>query len=247
MNTLPTTSNLYYILIFVFLASFTTLSLILLYSFYTWIVSRKKNVIYKELYEVDPRSDAYKQALKIIEDARAKSIELLKDAHLEKQTILESSDKVEKEIKELFENKARQLGNMQQKSLESMSNEFIEKYEDTLEIEKYQTTKSISDISSIIRKDLLNEVKEFSNALKSSTYESQKLVEQKIQNEYELAKKEIQAYKDTTITRLDTLSREIIRQVTHEIVGKSMTVEDHEELIKKSLEKIIQSSEFSTI
>ena len=67
--------------------------------------------------------------------------------------------------------------------------------------------------------------------MRDRTYETQKKIEEKLQKSYEQVEEEIKQYKKDKINNIQENIFNIISEITEKVVGKSISLEDHEILI----------------
>ena len=97
--------------------------------------------------------------------------------------------------------------------------------------------KLISNISKDIESDAVKEIGEFKQALELETVQSQRVVAEKIQDEYQRMQAELDQAKKEKLALLEVKIKEIIAEVVKQVAGKTIAIEDHEELVIKALEE----------
>ncbi len=97
--------------------------------------------------------------------------------------------------------------------------------------------KLISNISKDIESDALKEISEFKQAMELETIQSQRVVAEKIQDEYHRVQAELDQAKKEKLAQLDIKIKEIIAEVVKQVAGKTISIEDHEQLVIKALEE----------
>jgi F0F1-type ATP synthase membrane subunit b/b' len=121
-------------------------------------------------------------------------------------------------------------------SVDKLSHTLLDTYKQTIEEEKARNIKTIEDVSGQVRQELVKEIYDFKEALHKETLGSQELVESKLNSEYEKVKRELALYKENEIKKIDAKIYEIVVKAVRESVGKTLDVQDHQEIILKCLE-----------
>ena len=78
------------------------------------------------------------------------------------------------------------------------------------------------------------------------TVSSEKLVQKKIDTDYLTVKKEIQNYKEIELKKIDQEIYGLLEKVSKLVLGKALTLSEHEDLIEKSLEKAKKEGVFKS-
>ena len=77
------------------------------------------------------------------------------------------------------------------------------------------------------------------------TVSSEKLVKKKIDSDYYSLRQEIQSYKEEKLKKIDQDIYELLEKVSSLVLGKAISLSEHEDLIEKSLEKAKKEGVFS--
>lgn len=165
--------NLYNVLIIIFVVSFSSFLLTFGYSIYYWLHKRHQKHPGKT---VDPRDVAVTEAVKIVDQARSKAMELLKEAHYEAKTILHESEEVQTSTKELFEQKMQQVAQKQMQAFDELADQLLDAYTTVLHQEKETSLKSLMDVSSAMKQELTGQVSSFAESLKEVTNQTESTI-----------------------------------------------------------------------
>jgi len=183
------------------------------------------------------KQDAYASAAKIMEDAKAQSTDIIKKANQEAQKILGSTEFLTEDTKAQFEQRINELSTQQVRVLEDTSREIMGLYKGVLEKEKQEGLESLKNIAEDIEEGALQELGEFKQTLEEETIESRKKVEEKIKSDFDLMEQELQEYKAAKLHELEDSIYGLIEKITLEIIGKSLSVQDHEDLVRIALDR----------
>ena len=223
---ISSTSWLFYISIFFLFFSSTVFVFLLILG----VFKRTK----KETDKIDDFKDSsYEAALRIMDDARAKSLKILSNSQLEAQEYLDvaedltetSRDEMRKRIKDLYES--------QENMLRSMNEQFMELYKSKIVSGTHENIQSIADTTDLIKNEVLNEVKDLKNTLKNDTIEAQKEIQSRIEEAYSEAEKDIETYKKTKFKEIQNSLLDVVATVITRILEKEIDIDDKEKMVLK--------------
>ncbi len=185
---------------------------------------RKLQALNKE--KITTQKDLLKKSDLILEEAREKALKIISDANL-----------FDDSTRKLFDQELKRIGEGQVKTLEKLSYDLLNIYQKELGELKDNNIKMVNIISKDIENSTVAELKDFKEILKKETFESQKIVEDKIEDAYKIAQKEIEDYKLERIKKVESQIYEIIQNVSKIVLGKTLSLQEHEQLVIDSLEK----------
>jgi F0F1-type ATP synthase membrane subunit b/b' len=172
---------------------------------------------------------AQKQAQQILTDARKKAQEIISQSEYFKQDLIKSVEESFQEVADkdltLLENKSDEINQFYKKLLESITNKHLKRTEDTLKA-----------IDSIVNAEL----NDFREVLKNETVQSEDVVMKRVNEEYLKVKAEIDAYRQTKLSEVDQMVNRMILQISTDVLGKALSVQEHKKLIQDSVDKAIQ-------
>lgn len=96
--------------------------------------------------------------------------------------------------------------------------------------------KIASEIAIQFKNEALLEISRFKSELEEKVVITESAAEKVLAEQYDEVKAEIERYKASKIAQIDSTAREILIQVTKSVLGKSLDLRAHEELVIKSLE-----------
>lgn len=175
--------------------------------------------------ESEIEEEAHRKAGVILQEAREKATKIIEDITFSQDQIKSS---FEEHLKEALAKSAGRL--------EAISEEFLKSYQNTLTNLRDTNIKIISNISKDIVYSTRLELEDFKEILKKQTIDSQKIVEEKIEQDYQTAGKAVETYKTERLKKLDSEIYKIIQNVSYEILGKTLSLQDHEQLVIDALE-----------
>lgn len=178
-------------------------------------------------------NEASKTASKIIDEANNKAIDIINKANLSADI---ASDNFNQEIK--------RIGSLQIREFEKATSDFMKLYAQVLQDLKLKNIEVFQNVSKDIEVNTIEEIKNFKQSMESLTVSSQKLVQKKIDTDYVTVKKEIEDYKKTTLKKIDQEIYILLEKVGKLVLGKALSLSEHEDLIEKSLEKAKKEGAF---
>jgi type II secretory pathway component PulJ len=163
---------------------------------------RELSRIKKEKEDIEERARTH--ALKILDEAKDKALEIVEDAQL----------------------KAEKNKLIVEEKLDEVSSAQIDKYKEV-----------VQNISKVVEGEAVRELDQFKNILEKETLEAQKIIGSKINDQYSKVTEELENYRLRKITELDNKAFEVIKLVVNKIIGKTISTEEHAQLVVKALEE----------
>ena len=228
----------YLILVFVLLQG--SLLVILGYVFVERVLTTRK----RRNDEAVVKEEAYQEALKILDKAKEESLRILLNSEQKARSILQDTGQISDETKDLITKELFGLLNRQKQEVEKVSNELIDSYKSTIDTEKSRSVKEISKVSTILKDEVMSEISQLKDVFQRETIESEKNIKLKAGEEYESIRNELSNYKKERMSQIEQHIYEIVVQTSKEVIGKAMSLDDHEELILESLQRAREENKF---
>jgi F0F1-type ATP synthase membrane subunit b/b' len=96
--------------------------------------------------------------------------------------------------------------------------------------------KIAAEIAVEFKNEALLEVSRFKEELEKRVLVTEDAAERVLDAEFDEVKKEVQSYKQAKISQIDSQAKEVLIDVTKKVLGKSIDLRAHEDLVIKSLE-----------
>ncbi|KKU50993.1 MAG: hypothetical protein UX73_C0010G0020 [candidate division WWE3 bacterium GW2011_GWC1_47_10] len=125
----------------------------------------------------------------------------------------------------------------QWQELAQSTSEMVGAFKDLIERQKRENVDSLTDASEELRQQVLAEVEEFKTKLETETLKSQKIVEDKINAKYSQIETSLGVYKREKLKEIDEKVYDVLAEATKDILGKSLSVEEHRDLVVAALER----------
>ena len=193
------------------------------------IESTKKDIVNHSQHMLDK---AREKAQEIINVANTKAYEIISQTKILEARTIKSSDEI-----------ASQLLTEQKQALEKARDQLFEEYKGLLEELYKDNVNLFRNISKDIEEKAGSEIKDFRDILEKETLESQKIVGEKIESQYEEVQKGIEDYRNAELSKLRENIYKITRNAIELAIGKSLDREMHEELVTDALKEAIKKGE----
>jgi hypothetical protein len=156
-------------------------------------------------------SEAYEKALRILDDARIESLNIISRAKV-----------FDKDVQDSMHHKIEGVSQRHAASLNDISGQLLAKY------------------SALLR----NEVGEFQEELRNAALQSQVDVGEQTRAEYEKMRQDVREYKKKRLAEIDAGIYRIIARALTDILGKTLSLEEHQDLVIKLLEDAKRRADF---
>ena len=180
-------------------------------------------------------SDTRQKAAKIIDEANNRALDIINKVDL--STDIASSN---------FNQEVKRIASLQIEEFEKATSDFMKLYAQVLQELKSKNIEVFQSVSKDIEINTTEEIKNFKDSMEKLTVSSQDLVGKKIDTDYRAAKKEIDDYKEGKLKKIDDEIYQLLEKISKLVLGKTLSLSEHEGLIQKSLEKAKKEGAFSS-
>ena len=199
-------------------------------------------------------NDAYTQAFKIIEDAKKEAIQTIKTANIKEQdSLLHTKKFTEVERENWNKTLESSLSNFQQR-MDQATADITNYYQSIIAEHKNRNITALKKVSQHLEDELLDEAKQFESFLEEETddfkhsmerktLEAENEAERKVEEKYQQVEAELETYKQERLKEINNSVMHILHAVSENILGKSLSVEEHQDLIYQALEEAIHNEE----
>ena len=191
-------------------------------------------ISYRKLIEkYDKIRSTGEEAEKALEAERAKALEEAKTQG--KQIISEAQTRSGQLIAEAasFGNQTRELLGKELQKLQAVE---LGYYQKALEDTKLTAQASLGGISKDVKAEVVSQIDAIRTSLSGEIQKAQMETRQMLASSYKKMEEEIEAYKKERLQRVDEKIFEILKEVSSKAIGKSLSLEDHEDVVIKALE-----------
>ncbi len=234
MNLLPnpTTIN---ISIFVFMIVLLSLLVVLLLGIY-WFLSKWLKFLQK---------DYISGAEKIVDEAREKALQIVSQATTKANSSLDAIENLSEESKSMLKSELDTLVKEETDKLRVASKELVDFYKTSLTKQHQESFQEIEQATQEVEQQIEKEMDEFKDVLHEGTVGMQEKVEAKATAEYQKVEKELESYKARRLKAVDETIYDILHDVSKDVFGQALSMEEHQELVLKALEEAKQNNIFS--
>lgn len=187
-------------------------------------LSREESRIHKEAAKVLNRAQEKAEAL--VEEAVIKSKEVLAETEVFKEDI-------EKNLRSVFEKAVDKNVRKLESQAESLSGDFEKMFKD-IRSRYLEQTKDLLDTLQVSGKKGIDEI---GTVVKEETLGFQFDLDKKLAEEIAKVSQEVEAYKAEQLKTINESMSKIIAKVSQEVLGKTIPLSDHEDLVIEALEK----------
>jgi hypothetical protein len=169
---------------------------------------------------------AREKAIKMIDEANNKALDIISKATLSTDTVSEN-----------FKQEMSHISSVQIKEFKKATSDFTKAYFQVLQDLKVNNIEAFQNVSKDIEVNTTKEITNFKESMEKLTVLSQDEVKKKIDADYALLKKEIEDYKNQELQKVESGIYELLENVSKIVLGKALSLSEHEELIEKSLKE----------
>lgn len=173
----------------------------------------------------------------LLESARDRAFELIKDATIKAKDILSETKIYEDKSKQVLNFQLEEASKKQVQALEKASLDILKDYKEDLERLRADNINIVKNISKDIERDVLNEFKDFKEILRRETVASQRVIEEKLEEDYKAVDEEINTYKQQKLKEVDDSIYDALARISEMVLGKAIDSNTHQELILDALNK----------
>lgn len=172
----------------------------------------------------------YKTLLESIQVEHAK---MLEDA----RAALKDVEYMKKEFQVDLQNEVKSVLEEAHKSVSVETDKFDKEYVELLSQTKQEYLTKAEETLKVLEKIPEQEMEAFREVLHTETLSAQKLLGNRINELFVAAEKEVDAYKQNRMSEVEEKMQTLTSRVLEDVLSKKLTRADHENLVKKALEK----------
>ncbi len=188
----------------------------------TYLFLLRKNAFKKEIDDEIKRVDSEK----LLSEVHARSVKVLEEAHKKARDILSEAEDFKARNNDLLRHEMDRVTKVYQAKYEAALNEI-----------KLTATKTIHDMPGKFASSMDSF---FQGLERSSRQDSQKLtssLEHSLEAIVRAKNEELEKYKQSRIAKINDIALSLTRDIVKKIIGKDITLDEHEKIVKKSLEE----------
>ncbi|HOM78056.1 MAG TPA: hypothetical protein PLT50_02530 [bacterium] len=178
----------------------------------------------------------YSEAGFIIKEARNQAFSLISDANKDAEKILEDASYLSQEVSQRIDSHLEEVVREGSDFVEESTENLLKAHRKALLEASKGNVSSIRKVSDEFRNELLGEISEFRKGLDAISTEARKKMEA-----------ELQRHRLSRIRDIDNTVYEIVKDASSKIIGKCLSLQDHEDFIIKVLDDAKKKGEFETL
>lgn len=186
------------------------------------------------------KENIHEEVIKILNKTHEKAFDIIAQAHKKAAEIIANTKTFSKDTENLVKDELDTLSQHGLEEFQHSSGDLQKLYQQELEEAKKDSVNILGNISKDVANIAKDEVSDFKEVLQKETVESQKIVEEKIEEAYKNAEKSVEEYKTKQIEHIQEKLLDVVKDATEEIIGKSLSLDDHNDLVIQALEKAKQ-------
>ncbi len=179
-------------------------------------------------------------AIILLDNAHKEAIQVIASAHEKAKEILASTTNFSDESKTYLASEINKLMVKQEQLVAQKADEIMRSYDGLLKNLEKDSNTILTQIAKELEKKALTEVEDFQKSLEMETIHAQDIVKQKLEERYKNLDKDIEAYRDTKLKKIDENIYQLLNQIIKDVLGKSITLETHKELVLRALNEAKQ-------
>jgi hypothetical protein len=228
--------NIYLILFIVLVVVLSTIIVLLL----VFVLS---NTAFKNLkYPSEIKESALEDALKIVDSARLDALKILMHSQKKANSLVDDMRDVNHDVKKSLFNKLHLVYERYLNEVKDLGEDIKDTYKSTLEAEIKASREVLEEATAEIKEGVNSQLNEFSEHMRQETFASQEKVEGLIKEKYEEVEKEIQAYKQSKIQKIEDDYLSVLAAVYAEVIGKQIGQIESEKLILQMIKESLKKS-----
>ncbi len=225
-------------LIYILLALLVGLSYLVLYLIHK--VSRQNRILNRP-------QENYGSSLEIIEGAQKQANAIVEKAVESAKHILFETEYVKQDMAREMQDSLEKVAQEAVKLVQGRSVESEKEFRIVVDEIKADFAKQAGERLAAIEKVTEEEITDFREILRQETIDSQTFIGKKIGQDFEKVQSDLTEYKKIKLLEIDNNIQAITKQVVEEMLGASITLPVHEELIKVSLENAKKTGLFKQL
>lgn len=175
------------------------------------------------------------QTYEILKDAHQKRLRIIQEAMDRSRSILKDVEGISVDIKDKFSLDLKSI-NEKQEQLMALKSKEISKLFSQFNVNLQQSTeKQFNSIARNMENKAVSEIEEFRKTIEDQSIFIHKQLDIKLNEEYKKAQKNIEDYKLDQMNKFDKKVFDIIHTLTRDLLGRTLSLKDHEDLIQKGL------------
>lgn len=173
----------------------------------------------------------------VIVKAHEDYIKIIQEANLKARDIMEGAILVKIDAKKTLDIALKKLSEEQNELIESVSEGLVKDYKNHLDDVQKNNIKILSNLSKGIESYTKTQLDDYKKVIQEETLDSQKILGQKIETEFNQIQAELNSYKTAQLQKTDEQYYKLLENILKIILKESISIEQHENLVVEALEE----------
>ncbi len=175
------------------------------------------------------------QTSDILQDAHEKRLRIIKEAMDKAHSLLKDTQGFSIDVQNRFTADLEEIKKKQEELVVIRAGQISKLYEQfTLNLQR-KTEEQFVTTARTMEKHAVSEIEDLRKEIEDERLFIKKQLTGKIEEEYVKAKKSIEDYKAEQVKKLDKQVFDVLNALTREIIGRSLSIQDHNDLVQKAL------------
>lgn len=183
------------------------------------------------------KREQYEKAEALIGQARQESLRIIEEGNKKASEILQKTEAIKQETEKHFADVLEEVSKKETERIVQISGELIAAYRQMLEGTKQQYTAAAAATAQEMAGDAQKSLGAFQEFLKDQTSRYQGALKQQVQEGFLNAQKEINDYRRDSLRKVEEAIYRILSTVSKAVFGKALSMEEHQELVIRSLDE----------
>src|SRR3989344_3401354 len=198
----------------------------------------------KELHE-KPYPSAETESQHILSNANEEAVEILRVATEKAREVLQSVAHVKEGVGSSLTKELTAIAEQHKQYLQDASLKYVETYEHMAERAQEEYLSTLHEASQVMAGDAKHTLDMFETFLKDQTIGYKQQMEKKIDDLRNKVNEQVNDYKKEKLKRVDKAINEIVILVAKIVIGRSLNIKEHNELVLRALEEAKKEGFFS--
>jgi F0F1-type ATP synthase membrane subunit b/b' len=175
------------------------------------------------------------QTSEILKDAQDRRLKIIQQATDKAHEILRDTQVFDSDTRKKLDFDYQEIRKRQEEFIILRSQEISKSYDQfTLSLRK-ATEDQFAAMARNMEKNALAEIEQFRKEIEDERIFMHKQMSSKIDEEFKKSQKNIEDYKNSQIKKVDKQVYNILQALTRDVLGRSLSIHDHEDLVQKAL------------
>ena len=216
--------------------------LLILFVFAGLAITKRMAVSAKDIEQ--QKHEQYQKAETLLTQARQESLHIVEEANKKAGELLQKTQVVQEAIEKQLSQEIKEFSQKERERVVQISTKLIEEYRNMIESTKQQYGTAVASTAKEMADVTKQSLKEFEQFLKDQTTRYEATLKEQVQQGFMSAQKEIGDYKRESLRKVEDAIYQILNLVAKSVLGKSLNLEDKQELVLHALNEAKQQAFF---